>query len=48
METATIYWSPDAPGELLAVGEERTPNPQGGVDEPEQKDKKVVSQIITL
>lgn len=48
METATIYWSPDAPEEILAVGEERIPNPKGGVDEPEPSEKKVVAQTVKI
>lgn len=48
METATIYWNPEAPDELLAVGEERIPNPQGGVDEPPQSEKTVAAQIVKI
>ncbi len=46
MESATVYWNPKAPDELLAVGEKRLANPNGGADEPEISDKSVATELL--
>ena len=48
METATVYWTPEAPEEIYAVGEKRMTSPLGGVEEPPADQREVVSQTVSL